>query len=45
MPTSADVGTQLVDPRSVRRHNDPFDLVTLAQQVQQVWVLLDDMMA
>lgn len=36
VPISADVSTQLVDPRSVRRHNDPYDLVTLAQQVQQV---------
>lgn len=35
VPADESVGQQLVDPRAVRRHNDPMDLVELARTVQQ----------
>ena len=35
VPPDDSIGRQLVDPRSVRRHNDPMDLVELARAVQQ----------
>lgn len=35
MPDDEATGRQLVDPRAVRRHNDPMDLVELARAVQQ----------
>lgn len=34
VPPDDAVGSQLVDPRTVRRHNDPMDLVELARAVQ-----------
>ena len=34
VPPDDTVGRQLVDPWTVRRHNDPMDLVELARQVQ-----------
>ena len=35
VPPDDSIGRQLVNPRSVRRHNDPMDLVELARSVQQ----------
>ena len=35
VPGSEEVDSQLVDPRAVRRHHAPTDLVELASQVQQ----------
>ena len=35
VPDCESAGRQLVDPRAVRRHNDPMDLVELAHTVQQ----------
>lgn len=35
VPDDESVGKELVDPRAVRRHNDPMDLVELAHTVQQ----------
>jgi hypothetical protein len=34
VPPSPDVERQLVNPRAVRRHHNPLDLVSLAAQVQ-----------
>lgn len=33
VPVNPTVSSQLVDPRSVYKHYNPFDLVSLAQQV------------
>ena len=35
VPDDDSIGRELVDPRAVRRHNDPMDLVELAHTVQQ----------
>ena len=35
VPDDESIGQELVDPRAVRRHNDPMDLVELAHTVQQ----------
>ena len=35
VPDNDPVGRELVNPRAVRRHNDPMDLVELAHTVQQ----------
>ena len=35
VPADECIGQQLVNPRAVRRHNDPMDLVELARTVQQ----------
>ena len=35
VPDNESVGRELVNPRAVRRHDDPMDLVELAHTVQQ----------
>lgn len=35
VPDDESISGELVDPRAVRRHNDPMDLVELAHTVQQ----------
>ena len=35
MPPNEEIGKQLLNPRAVRHHGDPMDLVGLAREVQQ----------
>lgn len=36
VPVDPSVSSQLVDPRSVYKHYNPYDLVSLAQQVSSL---------